>query len=217
MFGVLGDLSGVLDKAASLGTEAEVKVAFDQIVKGLANPSWWKYAPPVAAVGFDLALYNKTHNRIENNFEDRGWSAITDPFDVQSAVEDKGVWGGLKSIFVDGDSTTNHNPAPAPAPKPQPDGAGSRGGNGSCATNTASPVGEIFRQEGVKIVIYSNDHAPPHAHVIGGGTETRIGQNGKPLAGDPELTKKQQKVVDDNINAIRDAISEYMRWYRENC
>lgn len=85
------------------------------------------------------------------------------------------------------------------------------------ATNTASPVGEILRQDGVKIVIYSNDHAPPHAHVIGGGTETRIGQNGKPLAGDPELTKKQQKVVDDNINTIRDAIGEYMRWYRENC
>lgn len=85
------------------------------------------------------------------------------------------------------------------------------------ATNTGSPVGEILRQDGVKIVIYSNDHAPPHAHVLGGGAETRIGQNGKPLAGDPELTRKQQQVVDDNINAIRDAIGEYMRWYRENC
>ncbi len=44
-----------------------------------------------------------------------------------------------------------------------------------------------------------------------------IGQDGKPLAADPELTRKQQKVVDDNIKAIRDAIGEYMRWFRENC
>ena len=87
------------------------------------------------------------------------------------------------------------------------------------ATNTASPVGEILRQDGVKIVIYSNDHAPPHAHVLGGGPETRIGQNGRPglFPGDPELTKKQKQVVDDNLNTIRDAMRAYMAWYRENC
>ena len=84
--------------------------------------SLWTAAAPVAAVGFDLWLYDQTNDRIESNFADRGWSAITDPFDVQTAVQDKGVFGGLKSIFWD------DAPAPTPPPVPQTAGAGSRGG-----------------------------------------------------------------------------------------
>jgi hypothetical protein len=34
----------------------------------------------------------------------------------------------------------------------------------------------------------SGDHPPAHAHVKGGGGNTRIGPIGKPLKGDPELT-----------------------------
>jgi hypothetical protein len=77
-----------------------------------------------------------------------------------------------------------------------------------------SPVGTIVNDRGVRVVIHSNDHPPPHAHVIGGGPETRIGQNGYPLSGDPELTRRQAVVVEANRQAIRDAIGEYMRWFR---
>lgn len=50
----------------------------------------------------------------------------------------------------------------------------------------------------------------------GGGGKTRIGQNGKPLKGDPELTSKQADVVEANRKEIRDAIGEDMRRFREN-
>ena len=79
-----------------------------------------------------------------------------------------------------------------------------------------SPVGEVLREGRIRVVINSRDHGPPHAHVLGGGSETRIGQNGKPLAGDPELTGQQKDVVEKNLDVIRDAIRDYMKWYREN-
>jgi RHS repeat-associated protein len=78
----------------------------------------------------------------------------------------------------------------------------------------ASPVGKIFDDRGVQARIYSNDHAPPHAHIEGGGPETRIGQNGKPLEGDPELTPRQAKVIESHLPEIRKAIRRYMQWYR---
>jgi hypothetical protein len=76
-------------------------------------------------------------------------------------------------------------------------------------------------ENGVKIEIYSNDHGPPHAHVWQGSgdkkmNETTIGQDGKPLAGDPPLTKKQQRVVERNREKIRDHIRKYMQWHKEN-
>ncbi|MEU6310672.1 polymorphic toxin-type HINT domain-containing protein [Streptomyces sp. NPDC047014] len=77
-------------------------------------------------------------------------------------------------------------------------------------------VGTIVNQEGVTIQIYSNDHAPPHAHVKGHGTEVRIGQNGKPLKDDPALSKNQQKVVDDNIKSIRGNIRASMAKFKAN-
>jgi hypothetical protein len=149
---------------------------------------------------------------VQTEMESRAAAAYLDELAAQSQI----VQDSRTNIPLDanGDVTSMTDDTPQPATS----GAGNRSGNGgTCATSTASPVGEILRQDGVKIVIYSNDHAPPHAHVVGGGTETRIGQNGKPLAGDPELTRKQQNVVDDNINTIRDAVGAYMRWYRENC
>ena len=77
-------------------------------------------------------------------------------------------------------------------------------------------VGMFVNQNGVTIQIYSNDHALPHAHVKGGGPEVKIGQNGKPIAGDPELTKRQQQVVDDNIKSIRGNIRSAMARYAAN-
>ena len=32
----------------------------------------------------------------------------------------------------------------------------------------------IFRFRGLRVVIYTNDHRPPHVHVIGPGREARI-------------------------------------------
>lgn len=64
--------------------------------------------------------------------------------------------------------------------------------------------------------IYSNDHGPAHAHVKGRGAEVRIGQNGRPLVGNPELSKIQQKVIDQNIGAIRGNIGSAMARYRAN-
>ncbi|MEV8230781.1 Hint domain-containing protein [Streptomyces sp. NPDC079167] len=78
-------------------------------------------------------------------------------------------------------------------------------------------VGTIVSEGGVTIQIYSNDHAPAHAHVKGPGKfETRIGQNGKPLKGDPELPPKQRDIVNRNITKIRKNIQVSMERHRNN-
>ena len=51
---------------------------------------------------------------------------------------------------------------------------------------------------------WTNDaHKPAHAHVIGKGNEVRVGPNGKPLKGQPELSTQQKKVVDNHRKALR--------------
>ena len=51
---------------------------------------------------------------------------------------------------------------------------------------------------------WTNDaHKPAHAHVIGKGNEVRVGPNGKPLRGQPELSTQQKKVVDNHRKALR--------------
>ena len=51
---------------------------------------------------------------------------------------------------------------------------------------------------------WTNDaHKPTHAHVIGKGNEVRVGPNGKPLKGQPELSTQQKKVVDNHRKALR--------------
>ncbi|WP_210587923.1 DUF4160 domain-containing protein [Streptomyces sp. GESEQ-35] len=76
-------------------------------------------------------------------------------------------------------------------------------------------VGTIVSQDGVRIQIYSNDHAPAHAHVKGKGDEVRIGQNGKPLAGEKELSRHQLAVVTENIRTIRENIRVAMERFKE--
>jgi hypothetical protein len=75
-------------------------------------------------------------------------------------------------------------------------------------------VGTIVNQNGVKIQFYSNDHAPAHAHVKGKGEQVRIGQNGKPLAGEKELSRLQQAVVSENIRTIRENIRVAMERHK---
>ncbi|MFF8830011.1 hypothetical protein [Streptomyces sp. NPDC015131] len=77
-------------------------------------------------------------------------------------------------------------------------------------------VGTIVNQGGITIQIYANDHAPPHAHVKGKGDQVRIGQNGRPLKGEKELTRLQKAVVDANIRTIRENIRVAMERHKAN-
>jgi hypothetical protein len=74
--------------------------------------------------------------------------------------------------------------------------------------------GCVVNENGVKVMVYPNDHGPPHAHVLSGNRDTRIGQNGKPLKGEGELTRKERDVVERNRGAIRDAVGDAMRAHR---
>ena len=76
--------------------------------------------------------------------------------------------------------------------------------------------GCIVNEGGVKIHIYPKDHLPPHAHVRSGKRNIRIGQNGKPLKNEGELTPKERSVVDANLPTIRREIGNEMRRKRDN-
>ena len=78
------------------------------------------------------------------------------------------------------------------------------------------PKKRIVDEKGVYIEHYtrSGDHGPAHLHVRGGGREVKIGQNGKPLKGEPELSPQQKKVVENNIKEIRKSVQQMQKWYR---
>ncbi|MET0463518.1 MAG: DUF6443 domain-containing protein [Chitinophagaceae bacterium] len=85
-------------------------------------------------------------------------------------------------------------------------------------TEPTLPDKTIVAKDGVEIVHYtkSGDHGPPHMHVKGGGKETKIGQNGKPVKGSPELTTQQSNVVDEFKAEIRSAAKKIMSWFNYN-
>src|SRR4051794_25135571 len=59
----------------------------------------------------------------------------------------------------------------------------------------------------------SNDHAPAHAHVCGGGPPTRIGPNGKPATkNDAPMTARQQATYNASKSVVRRAINKIGRW-----
>jgi hypothetical protein len=91
----------------------------------------------------------------------------------------------------------------------------SRKGNGKYTEPTLPPK-TIAKENGVEIVHYtkSGDHGPPHLHVKGGGPETKIGGNGNPIDGSPELTTTQRQVVDNNLKAIRKSIRKIGAFFR---
>ncbi len=80
------------------------------------------------------------------------------------------------------------------------------------------PAKTVVKEGDVEIVHYtrSGDHGPAHLHVEGGGKSTRIGQNGKPLKGSPELSSAQKAAVDANKSQIRKAVKQIMKWNRFN-
>jgi RHS repeat-associated protein len=87
---------------------------------------------------------------------------------------------------------------------------------GGALTEPTLPAKTIVEQGGVKIVHYtaSGDHGPAHLHVTGNGAEVRIGQNGKPLKNNPELSAAQQKVVNENKAVIRRAVDKIQRYHK---
>ena len=103
-----------------------------------------------------------------------------------------------------------------------PSALGNLGGivtkSGGSLTEPKLPGKTIVSEDGVTVEHYtrSGDHGPPHAHVSGQGPSTRIGQNGKPLKGDAELSPAQRQVIDDNKSVIRKAIDQIGRWFDFN-
>lgn len=62
-------------------------------------------------------------------------------------------------------------------------------------TEPKLPSKTVAEEGNIKAEHYtrSGDHGPPHIHIKGGGKETKVGQNGKPISGAPELTAAQQE------------------------
>jgi hypothetical protein len=81
------------------------------------------------------------------------------------------------------------------------------------------PDGKIGRSSDCRVVHYfkGTDHAPAHVHVYDNkGNMVKVGQNGKPLEGQPELNRAQAKVVNQFRPQIRATVGQIMRWYRMN-
>ncbi len=78
------------------------------------------------------------------------------------------------------------------------------------------PTSMIVSENGIVIEhYYPNDHAPVHAHVYEQGKKnrgTKIGENGRPLKGQRELTAKEAKVVKKHKTKIRSVLSKIRRW-----
>ncbi len=81
-------------------------------------------------------------------------------------------------------------------------------------TISKAPTGRagktLAKKNGVTVKSYgTNDvHKPAHAHVKGGGNQVRVGANGKPLKGQPELSTKQQNVVGGAKKEIRKEVNK---------
>ncbi|MFD8717936.1 RHS repeat-associated core domain-containing protein [Streptomyces sp. NPDC059629] len=84
---------------------------------------------------------------------------------------------------------------------------------------TGGVAGTVFRDGAYKFAIFSNDHGPAHGHLMGPGIKghgIQIGQNGKPVDPDVQLSRAQQEVIGRNLGAIRNAIRDSMAAYRLN-
>ena len=83
-------------------------------------------------------------------------------------------------------------------------------------TEPTLPPKIVVYENGVKIIHYtkSGDHGPPHLHVKGEGKEVKIGQNGKPIKGEAELTSSQEQVINNNKSKIRNAVQKIQKWHK---
>lgn len=74
-------------------------------------------------------------------------------------------------------------------------------------------MAEIFRIDGFKVVVFSDDHSPPHVHVrkddfevkvdiLGDRAELMIGEEKRKRAADKKLRKQALKIVNDNLETL---------------
>ena len=73
----------------------------------------------------------------------------------------------------------------------------------------------ILKEAGVEIMsYYPSDHGgPAHLHVIGEGKPTKIGAQGLPIKGYPDLSPKQAKVVANNLPLIKKQLNKNRKYY----
>jgi len=53
-------------------------------------------------------------------------------------------------------------------------------------------MGTIVNEDGFRIIIYSNEHIPPHVHIYKSGTEAKISISDKPYL----MEKTNMKLLD---------------------
>ena len=74
-------------------------------------------------------------------------------------------------------------------------------------------MAEIFRLNGFKVVIFSDDHDPPHIHIRKGDFEVKInisgdraalvaGEENSQRAADQKLRKQALKIANDNLTML---------------
>ena len=74
-------------------------------------------------------------------------------------------------------------------------------------------MAEIFRLNGFKVVIFSDDHDPPHVHIRKGDFEVKIdisgdhaalvaGEENSQRAADQKLRKQALKIANDNLTML---------------
>jgi hypothetical protein len=84
----------------------------------------------------------------------------------------------------------------------------------SGVANTPPTLSEktIVSQSEVKIEHYyrSNDHSPSHTHVIGG----KIGKSSQSLLGEPKLSPKEAKVIQQNKSIIHTKINKIRKYIK---
>ena len=81
-------------------------------------------------------------------------------------------------------------------------------------TEPTLPPKKVAEKGEIKIThnYRSDDHAPAHVHITGGGKTTRIKENLQPMPGDPAPTAKQQEVIDANKGKIKRTLKKIIKW-----
>jgi RHS repeat-associated protein len=87
---------------------------------------------------------------------------------------------------------------------------------GGKITEPKLPPKTVAQEGNIKAVHYtkSGDHGPAHLHIKGGGYEVKIGQNGKPLKGEKELSAAQSEFVNNNKATIRKAVRQIQQYHK---
>lgn len=74
-------------------------------------------------------------------------------------------------------------------------------------------MGTVLSLFGLRFVIFTNDHAPAHVHVIRDGQHTRIEIETLEVLGKNNLSRKDMKTALEVIGQNRDLFRAYWRNY----